>query len=786
MTGCRPVVSRCCPRSRLDFRLWPLLAALAVAAAWYRPALAAPYDGQPKILLHLAGVTTKSACAAGQLSDCGTAVVSGSLASGGGPYYYAYVLVAKGNLPDLAGVQFGIRYQDGCVIGRNDGRRVDVLGWTHCGALEFVTPGFYAWPGPNSGNLITWSASSQCQVSETAVAGFFYVACYSDADTLRIIPRPVDQRAAVARCNSDETTVGLSGLGSVAFSAGGGTAGCNPCNGPCAAPPTYLSCGPGVDYTPPGVVSISLAQRTGQSITLEWQAPGDDGYGGGPASIYDLRQLNDPLDPFESGLPVGDVPSPAAPGTTQTALILGLAPGQTYHFRLRSGDEVPNWSNPSNLLSVTTLQTPNDLVAPAAITDLGAVSVGLHSIRLGWTATGDDGTTGTAATYELRRSATPIATHADFAAATLVGGLPAPTAAGTHQETNVTGLDAGTTYYFALRVRDEAANASPLSNSPGIATIPSTEQVPPAAITDLHPLGATSTSVRLGWTATGDDGSIGSATLYDIRYSGSPITAANFATAAQASGEPVPLPAGTPQEFTVTGLATGAFYYFAMTVADNEENVSLLSNVTTRRTSDNSGAKLLLHNRSVTTKNQCARGELADCATAVVNNGALYPTIYYAYLLAGQMGEVGGLQCGIQYDLGAADGDANHRGIDVYAWTSCADQQTPSESPGWPRPGSGNLLTWSGPLHCQTAGTAVGGYFYVGAYGVDLLQLTPRPSDGLARVYDCQGVSQDITATGLGSIGYGRLGFNPCVSSGPPTLPVTLSTWSQIKTLLAH
>jgi hypothetical protein len=34
--------------------------------------------------------------------------------------------------------------------------------------------------------------------------------------------------------------------------------------------------------------------------------------------------------------------------------------------------------------------------------------------------------------------------------------------------------------------------------------------------------------------------------------------------------------------------------------------------------------------------------------------------------------------------------------------------------------------------------------------------------------------------------GSGRFGYNPCLATGPPTLPVRPSTWSQIKTLLKN
>ena len=46
------------------------------------------------------------------------------------------------------------------------------------------------------------------------------------------------------------------------------------------------------------------------------------------------------------------------------------------------------------------------------------------------------------------------------------------------------------------------------------------DKTPPARITDLAVTDTSSGSVTLRWTATGDDGSVGTASEYDIRYYG--------------------------------------------------------------------------------------------------------------------------------------------------------------------------------------------------------------------------------------------------------------------------
>ena len=49
---------------------------------------------------------------------------------------------------------------------------------------------------------------------------------------------------------------------------------------------------------------------------------------------------------------------------------------------------------------------------------------------------------------------------------------------------------------------------------------------------------ASSTPFTVNWTAPGDDGSVGRASVYDLRYSNLPLTAANFSLATRITGLP--------------------------------------------------------------------------------------------------------------------------------------------------------------------------------------------------------------------------------------------------------
>jgi subtilisin family serine protease/PKD repeat protein len=438
------------------------------------------------------------------------------------------------------------------------------------------------------------------------------------------------------------------------------------------------------------------------------------------------------------------------------ALVFAQFPGITHHQvkdRLMSSAEpVPSMQG----ITVTggrlniAAAFENDAIPPAAVTDLAAVNTSAFSVALHWGATGDDGMTGSATSYDLRYSTTPI-DETNFNAATGVGPIPVTGPAGTIESYTVQDLDPATRYFFALKVRDNVGNLSPISNvvdaitksvtvifsdnfesgaagwtiagsngaggpalwhlsthrsaspttafyygqattlnyetgarnfgsitsapinlagakdsmltfnyflatenlspfdtarvqvsadggaswtdlfvtaassngmvkkSIGLATydgqvirlrfsfdtvdsilngfegwvvddvvIAATDlqndTTPPAPVADLTAQAVSAGSVTLGWTAPGDDGTIGSATAYDLRYSTAPIDDGNFAGATPVANLLKPSPAGTAQTLEVSGLAPGTQYYFALKSIDDVGNASGLSNVASAAT----------------------------------------------------------------------------------------------------------------------------------------------------------------------------------------------------------
>ena len=110
-------------------------------------------------------------------------------------------------------------------------------------------------------------------------------------------------------------------------------------------------------------------------------------------------------------------------------------------------------------------------------------------------------------------------------------------------------------------------------NAAGTVEADDTFPAAPAALTLTH---RASTALRLRWVAAGDDGFQGTAGLYELRYSTSPIDAAGFASAPVGTALPGPALSGTPQDYLLTGLQPDTAYFVALRALDNAGNVSPL------------------------------------------------------------------------------------------------------------------------------------------------------------------------------------------------------------------
>ncbi|MES1165164.1 MAG: discoidin domain-containing protein, partial [Verrucomicrobiota bacterium] len=262
----------------------------------------------------------------------------------------------------------------------------------------------------------------------------------------------------------------------------------------------------------------------------------------------------------------------------------------------------------SNVASATTA----DEVAPSVTSDLvasAASAAGTLSVSL--TAPGDDGTFGRATAYDLRYALTALDAASFLAAAPLAA--PAPGTAGVPQVFTVSGLPNETEIFLMLRTRDDAGNWSALSNLARATTA----AVAPSAITDLASAGQGIGSVTLRWTATGDDGKVGTAAATDLRYALFPITDANFAAGTAVATNP-PGGAGLSQTATATGLSANKTYYFAIKVEDDRGNWSALSNVVSVATEDTLAPGAI----AIAAATGSAAGSIALSWTATGDDGA--------------------------------------------------------------------------------------------------------------------------------------------------------------------
>jgi hypothetical protein len=377
-----------------------------------------------------------------------------------------------------------------------------------------------------------------------------------------------------------------------------------------------------VDHQPPAPISpLTVGTVTSVSATLQWTSTGNNGTVG-TATVYDLRYiLSAPgvmsETQYQTAFQVSGEPAPLVSGTSQSMPVTGLTPSTNYCFAIKAIDAAGNvsaldvtgtYSTPgvpgTTSTACFTTQAP-DTTPPAAVSNLAAVLVtsGAYTytdrVKLTWTAVGDDNNTGTAASYQLRYSLSPI-TSGNFSSATLVTGVPVTQAAGGLESFTVTGLQSNVTYYFAMTVSDEVPNASGLSN---VASIPiPLDTTPPGTITTLA-IGSTITAstVALTFTSTGDDGTppapfpcpcYGTPTSYIVKYQAVALTSdpnpivdqATFDAATTFGGSIVPLAAGQTQTVTVGGLIPGTRYYFSVEAVDEKNNRSYLGNVVTAKT----------------------------------------------------------------------------------------------------------------------------------------------------------------------------------------------------------
>ncbi len=208
----------------------------------------------------------------------------------------------------------------------------------------------------------------------------------------------------------------------------------------------------------------------------------------------------------------------ATPTTTSFA-DTGLSAATTYTYTVAARDAAGNISPNSTSVSVTTASVSvADTTPPTTPIGLTAAVAGSSGANLSWSASTDNvGVTG----YIVRRNGVQVATPATTSFAD-------------------TGLSAATTYSYTVAARDAAGNISPNSTSVSVTTPP-----PPP-----------SNSASLAWDAVTTPTLAG----YRVYFGTAP------GTYLQSLGQGISV--GNVTAYTLTGLASGSQYYFAVTAFD--------------------------------------------------------------------------------------------------------------------------------------------------------------------------------------------------------------------------
>ena len=132
--------------------------------------------------------------------------------------------------------------------------------------------------------------------------------------------------------------------------------------------------------TPAAITDLAVSTFSTNSVTLDWAATGSNG-GSGTASQYDIRYSTSPITEasWDSATQCTGEPTPQPAGSRESFEVVGLSTATMYYFALKAADDVPNWSDLSNVVGgstgVATSVGSNVTVAlPGAVVTFGNVA----------------------------------------------------------------------------------------------------------------------------------------------------------------------------------------------------------------------------------------------------------------------------------------------------------------------------------------------------------------------------------------------------------------------------
>jgi len=242
------------------------------------------------------------------------------------------------------------------------------------------------------------------------------------------------------------------------------------------------------DGVKPGPITnlSGLTGTYGGEINLTWTSPGDDGY---TVNIengkFRIKASTQPGYSFVYTDYSVEIPTSTTIGSPQSYTLKNLISGATYYICIWTGDEVPNWSELSN---VATTWAKLDEIAPGNITTLSALPASAYGrIDLTWTAPGDDGYINDIVNGKFRIKASTQSGYS-FVYTDYDVELPTSTVVGSPQSYRLGNLIAGATYYIRIWTGDDVPNWSGASN--GATTWASATII--AFTEDQNPLGTPS------------------------------------------------------------------------------------------------------------------------------------------------------------------------------------------------------------------------------------------------------------------------------------------------------
>lgn len=219
------------------------------------------------------------------------------------------------------------------------------------------------------------------------------------------------------------------------------------------------------------------------SPTISSTSPGDLATGVSTATGTYLIDFSEPMDTSITAIST-NLPTPSAswPDSNTMQITYGSLTFSTIYYVDFTGQghrDIATNPLSGDIYKEFTTQASGggpDTTPPAAITNLATTAPTDNSITLTWTATGDDGSSGAASSYEVKYLALGAITEGNWASATTFSQSWTPLSSGGAESHVITGLVSNIQYWFAIKVKDEVPNISPISNSPSGTT---TTSLPP-------------------------------------------------------------------------------------------------------------------------------------------------------------------------------------------------------------------------------------------------------------------------------------------------------------------